>query len=273
MRRFEIRYSVNEKYDVPATVLLPRERKTDTAILALHQTTVPPTIGRREVMGEVGREDMHYGLELARRGFMVIAPDYPLFGDYIIDVERVYSDFGYASMTAKGIANHITAMNVLEAMAGVTRCNFITIGHSLGGSNSIFVGTQDSRVIASVSSAGFGSFQTYAELSNTKDLTGWARRDKYMPLIKTQFGLSARRLGFDFDEILACHNTGNFFLNIPVHDDVFPFKRQEEIIRNSKNLLAASTKEAIIDVEFPQTGHSFPAHARASAYSYINKMI
>lgn len=271
MARLEIRYSVDETLEVPATVLLPDRRSFRTAVLALHQTTIPEALGRREVVGPGGREDMHYGRELAMRGFAVIAPDYPLFGDYEIDWRRIYDEFGYESVTAKGIANHVVAMNVCAAMTEEPQCDFVSIGHSLGGSNSLFVGAQDPRVVASVSSAGFGSFHTYAEASKTGDLTGWARADKYMPLIESRFGLSADRLGFDFDEILACHNTGKLFLNVPVLDDVFPFARQKEIILRARERLRDRGIDGSVEAHFPEVGHAFPNAVRASAYEFIEK--
>ena len=65
------------------------------AMLCLHQTTA---IGKGEPAGLGGNPDYHYALELARRGYVTLAPDYPNYGDYKVDVYAM----GYASATMKG---------------------------------------------------------------------------------------------------------------------------------------------------------------------------
>ena len=64
------------------------------AMLCLHQTVA---IGKDEPIGLGGKPNLHYAMELARRGYVAIAPDYPGFGEYKIDVYKM----GYASATMK----------------------------------------------------------------------------------------------------------------------------------------------------------------------------
>src|SRR5262245_13059261 len=113
---------------VPAFLLVPHELKGRApAMLCLHQTT---TIGKQEPVG-MGLKNLAYAAELAERGMVALAPDYPGFGDYKIDV---YAK-GYVSGTMKGIWNHRRAVDLLQGMAEVDPDRIGVIGHSLGGHN------------------------------------------------------------------------------------------------------------------------------------------
>ena len=56
-----------------------------------------------------------YGRELAKRGYVVLAPDYPSFGDYPYD----FSADAYASGTMKGIFNHMRCVDYLQSLPEV----------------------------------------------------------------------------------------------------------------------------------------------------------
>ncbi len=65
-----------EKGDrVSAYLLVPKDSKGKLpAVLCLHQTT---SIGKSEPAGVGGIRNLHYALELAERGYVTLAPDYP----------------------------------------------------------------------------------------------------------------------------------------------------------------------------------------------------
>src|SRR5207248_10006719 len=128
------------------------ERHRRPAIVCLHQTVA---IGKEEPAGLGGKENLHYALELARRGFVTLAPDYPRFGDYHVDP---YS-MSYVSATMKGIRNHRRAVDLLTSMPEVDAHRIGVIGHSLGGHNALFLATFEPRIAAVVTSCGFTSFQ------------------------------------------------------------------------------------------------------------------
>ena len=116
---------------VPAYLLIPNalgEGQSAPGALGLHQTT---SIGKAEPAGLGGNTDLHYALELARRGYVTLAPDYPGFGDYKIDPYAM----GYASATMKGILNHRRAIDLLQSLPQVDPDRIGVIGHSLGGHN------------------------------------------------------------------------------------------------------------------------------------------
>lgn len=97
------------------------------AMLALHSTG---EAGKRIIDGETSSKDRGYAKELAERGYVVIAPDYPGFGeqkDYDFNTDR------YVSGTMKGIFNHISCINLLQSLSYVDKERIGVIGHSLGG--------------------------------------------------------------------------------------------------------------------------------------------
>lgn len=65
---------------VMAYLLLPPKLSGKVpAILCLHQTI---NIGKEEPAGLGANVDLQYALQLAQRGYVTLAPDYPSFGEY-----------------------------------------------------------------------------------------------------------------------------------------------------------------------------------------------
>src|ERR1043166_9200471 len=86
---------------VPAWLLIPKGiRGKAAAMLALHQTT---KYGKDEVVDLAGLADLHYGAELAERGFVVLAPDYPTLGEHNVDV---YAR-GWKSCSMKAVCDNM----------------------------------------------------------------------------------------------------------------------------------------------------------------------
>ncbi|MDH7571060.1 MAG: alpha/beta fold hydrolase, partial [Armatimonadota bacterium] len=208
--RRRILYTAEPGDPVPAYLLLPRSGEAPApAMLCLHQTT---PIGKGEPAGLGGNPNLHYALELARRGYVTLAPDYPNFGDYKLDP---YAR-GYASATMKGIWNHLRAVDLLQSLPEVDGQRIGVIGHSLGGHNALFAALFDSRLRVVVTSCGFNSFYKY----QGGNLTGWSHAG-YMPRIAAVYGKDPARMPFDFTEVLAAIAPRPLFVNAPVGDTNF----------------------------------------------------
>ena len=160
-------------------------------MLCLHQTV---RIGKDEPVGLGGKADLHYAAELARRGYVTIAPDYPRFGEYTIDVYKM----GYASATMKAIWNNKRAVDLLCGIEEVNPDRIGVIGHSLGGHNSIFTALFEPRIKAVVSSCGFNAFPYYYK----GNITGWTHQG-YMPRLRERYGLDLAKVPFDFPELIG----------------------------------------------------------------------
>ncbi|MDE0867341.1 MAG: alpha/beta fold hydrolase, partial [Rubripirellula sp.] len=78
----------------------------------------------------------NFPIELAMLGYVVNVPDYPGFGDsrpYNFESDR------YDSGTIKGVFNHMTCVDLLQAHPDVDPNKIGAIGHSLGGHSAMFL--------------------------------------------------------------------------------------------------------------------------------------
>jgi dipeptidyl aminopeptidase/acylaminoacyl peptidase len=243
---------------VPAWLLLPdRPHRRRLAALCLHQTT---KIGKDEPVGLGGRPSLHYAKELALRGWAVLAPDYPNFGEYRCDP---YAR-GYASATMKGIFNHACALRLLAALPGVHARRIAAVGHSLGGHNALFLAAFEPRVAAVVTSCGFTSFRRYMG----GDLRGWSHAG-YMPRIAREFGADPARMPFDFTDVFALIAPRPVFVSAPLHDDNFDVTG----VRECLDAVRAQFPRERLMAEFPDCGHDFPEPVRRRAWEWLESVL
>jgi acetyl esterase/lipase len=239
--------------------LKPGERRA--AMLALHPTGAQG----KDIVAGLGRANRGYGLELAQRGYVVLAPDYPSFGE-LADYD--FAADPYVSGTMKGIVNHMRGVDLLQSRAEVAPERIGVIGHSLGGHNAMFVGVFDERLKVVVSSCGWTPFHDYYG----GKLKGWTS-DRYMPLIRDQYGLDPDRVPFDFYEVVAALAPRAFFSASPERDSNFEVagvRRAEPKAREVYELLGAGDR---LVVRHPQCEHDFPPDVRREAYEFIDKIL
>jgi dienelactone hydrolase len=256
----KISFAVENNDRVPAYLLIPfNHKKPLPGILCLHQTT---KIGKEEPAGLGGSPNLNYALELARRGYVTLAPDYPNFGEYSFDP---YSN-GYVSATMKGIWNHMAAVDLLQSIPEVDPERIGCIGHSLGGHNSLFLAVFDTRIKVIVTSCGFTSFFKYYD----GDLTGWSHKG-YMPRIASIYECNPVKMPFDFTEIIGAIAPRAIFINAPLHDNNFDISGVYDCVNAAKpvyKLLKAPNRIVMINPDVP---HDFPPDARMAAYEFLDK--
>lgn len=254
---------------VPAYLLIPKNLPPGTklpAVLALHQTT---SIGKAEPAGLGGKTNLHYGAELARRGYIVLAPDYASgvrpFGDYEVDPYAL----GYVSSTMKGILNHRRAIDLLQALEQVDPERIGVIGHSLGGHNALFVAAFDERIKAVVTSCGFTAFPKYYG----GDLTGWSHAG-YMPRVAYVYGRDPQRMPFDFTEVVGSLAPRPVFINAPLHDSNFEVSGVRDVVASALQIYRRiyNAGEHMV-VRYPESGHDFPPAVREEAYIFLDQWL
>jgi acetyl esterase/lipase len=256
--RKRISFAAAKDDRVPAWLLVPHDiKERRPAMLCLHQTTA---IGKGEPAGLGGSPDLHYAKELAERGFVTLAPDYPNFGDYKVDV---YAR-GWESATAKGIWNHRRAVDVLRGLPEADPDRIGVIGHSLGGHNAIFLAVFDPRVKVVVSSCGFNAFPKYMK----GDLSGWSHAG-YMPRIASEYGKDPKRMPFDFPELLGALAPRAVFVNAPQGDSNFEVSGVKDCVAAARPVYALFGAEDRLVAEHPDAGHEFPREVRERAYRYV----
>ena len=229
------------------------------AVLCLQQTT---NAGKDEPAGIRGDTNLKYALELAQRGYITLAPDYPSFGEHAYDFDPKH---GYVSGTMKAIWDNIRAVDLLETLPEVDAVRIGCIGHSLGGHNAIFTAVFEPRLKAIVSSCGFSSMQK-------DDVPSWTG-PSYMPLIASQFKNDPKLLPFDFHELIAAIAPRAFFASAATKDDDFDVTGVQDVLNAAKPIYELHGKAADLVGLYPEAGHSFPQAARQRAYEFLDRVL
>lgn len=260
--RRKIDIAVEKGDRLPAYLLLPKGVKGRVpAVLCLHQTI---KIGKGSPAGIGDRTTLFYAVELAKRGYVTLAPDYPYFGDSKADPYAL----GYASATMKGIWNHMRCIDLLQSMDEVDGERIGCIGHSLGGHNTLFVAAFDQRIKAAVSSCGFTSFAKYYG----GDLTGWSS-DKYMPRIAKVYEKDPKRMPFDFPDVLSAIAPRAVFVSAPLHDANFEVSGVRDCIAAARSVFEQLGAKEKLEVIYPDGAHDFSDEARQAAYAFLDKQL
>lgn len=242
----------------PAYLLIPKSvngwKIRIPAVLCLHPTD--KIFGHKTVVGLSEKPNRSYAHELAERGFVTLAPSYPLLGEYHPDLNRL----GYQSGTMKAIWDNIRGLDLLESLPFV-KPNFGSIGHSLGGHNSVFTAAFEQRIQMVVSSCGLDSFLDYKD----GDITGWTS-DRYMP----KLGLySSTEIPFDFHDIIGALAPRPCFISAPLNDSNFKWQSVDTVAEAASRIYSLYGASGCLNVEHPNCYHDFPKEIREKAYRLL----
>ncbi|MDR1335817.1 MAG: alpha/beta fold hydrolase [Tannerella sp.] len=268
--RYSVRFTVAEGEELPALLYVPLSAdaaRPCPAMLALHPTGAA---GKRIPDGE-NEYRLPYARELAQRGYVVIAPDYPGFGD-LSDFDFRHSR--YASGSMKGVFDHIRCVDWLQTMEAVDADRIGVIGHSLGGHNALFVAAFDTRLKAVVSSCGWTEFEYYNIGTEASEVYGgrlgpWAQ-DRYMPLLRDRYGL--KRTPFNFHDVIALIAPRALYSCSPLHDANFDVKGVEAGIDRALEVYRFLNAEAALRVSYPDAKHDFPMENRLETYEWLDRI-
>ena len=261
----DIEYESEPGSWVPAYLLVPdaarkaRGREVPVA-LALHQTHAA---GRKVVAGLGGSPDDEYGVELARAGWVVLAPAYPQLADYAPDILGL----GHASGTMKAIWDNVRGLDLVGSFAFADTNRVASIGHSLGGHNALFTAAFDARIRAVAVSCSFDSFRDYYD--GNPDVwragRGWCQV-RYMPRLAGYAG----RLGeipFDFDDVLAAVAPRVLYVHAPKGDSNFRWESVARVVARARPGWADAPGN--LALEQPDGPHRFPPAQRARALAML----
>jgi dienelactone hydrolase len=189
-----IYYTAVEGSRTPAYLCVPKvclvdadqpEPQRRPAVLCLHGTD--DEVGHGTVVGLSSKENRSYASELAERGYVTLAPSYPLLANY----QDEPASRGFESGTMMAIVDNMRGLDLLDSLpfvANQTPPRFTNgngtalttdyyeygntddpnsyqpgrygaIGHSLGGHNSVYTALFDPRLAVVVSSCGLDSFR------------------------------------------------------------------------------------------------------------------
>ncbi|RKN64178.1 alpha/beta hydrolase family protein [Paenibacillus ginsengarvi] len=236
--RLHIRYGTANGDEVTAYLLHPSDLRAEPlpAVLALH-----PTVGngKEDTATVQGRNNRRYGLELAQRGYVVLAPDTITAG------ERASS---------------------LCALPEVDPGRIGAIGHSLGGYNSFFLAGLDDRVRAFVSSCGFCTF------AGDPTPNRWGHRDWFSHIPRLTEDLNRGEVPFEFHEIAALAAPIPAFYYSGQQDLIFPnWQSYSQGMERLFELYRLLDKADSFHYVMTNGGHDFPDAVRQMAYAFLDR--
>ena len=258
-RRLRIEYESEPGCLTSAYLCRPQAAAPESpahAVLCLHPTN--QIDGYADVVGLTDRENRSYASELAERGFVTIAPSYPHMAEYQPDLDAL----GYVSGTMKAIWDNIRALDLLDSLDFVKGGAFATIGHSLGGHNSVYTATFDTRLVAVVSNCGLDSYLDYKD----GDISRWGQT-KYMPRILSYPTLND--IPFDFHDLISSIAPRACLISAPIHDNNIKWKSAASVVEAARHIYQFYGAENRLKIIHPPCAHDFPAHVRTQAYNFI----
>ena len=158
-----IEYAVEPNERIRSFVLMPRDiERARPAIFAHHQHNNQFQWGKSEVAGLAGDPSQAYAVELAQRGYVVLAPDALAFeernwsypsgaAEYFELATRLIQG---KTLLAKCLHDVSVGLDYLASLPAVDAQRLGFIGHSYGGRMAIWAAAFDSRIQASVSNCG-----------------------------------------------------------------------------------------------------------------------
>ncbi|MDE5865864.1 MAG: acetylxylan esterase, partial [Lachnospiraceae bacterium] len=160
---------------VTAFLLLPEILDKNPAILINHQHNREHNLGKSEVCGLAGNPLQAFGPVLAKKGFVVLAPDAICFEERRRNAHGIesvsedadfwqhYNEMCYRiikgeSLMKKVLVDSMSGITLLSNLTYVDNRRIGTLGHSMGGNTVLFLSALDERITFSCAS---GSACTY----------------------------------------------------------------------------------------------------------------
>lgn len=152
-----VRYAVEPGIPVEAYLLKPATSGGRRPGVAVFHPTVKESI--REPAGLAGRNQMAFGLQLAKRGCVALCPRNFLWSDNQTlaipsELKRYQDRHPKSKGMAKMLFDSIVAVDILAALPDVDPQRIGAVGHSLGAKEVLYLAALDERVRATVSSEG-----------------------------------------------------------------------------------------------------------------------
>ncbi|MEK6258622.1 MAG: hypothetical protein AABP62_08375 [Planctomycetota bacterium] len=257
---------------VPAYLCIPKTAlaagaRPHPAVLCLHGTD--NTVGHGTVVGLGTRPNRQYAAELAERGYVTLAPNYPLLAKYQPDVNAL----GWQSGTLKAVWDNIRGLDLLETLPFVRKNSFGAIGHSLGGHNSVYTALFDNRIHAVVSSCGLDSYLDYysGDEKNWHPEKGWCQT-RYMLRLADYRGRLAE-IPFDFHELIGALAPRHVLIIAPVKDHNFQAASVDRIAAAARPVFKLYGHDERLLIEHPDCEHDFPPEMRQLAYELFDRVL
>lgn len=222
LTHIKYRYHVVDDIWNEAVLVLPekfQDNGKSSAILAIHGTI---DAGKDAALGAPGGRKA-YALELAKKGYITLAPDLYGYGatiknttqkELVDNLMKKYPNWSYRGIK---ILSLIRAIDMLEQLPFVKKGSYGSIGNSLGGGMALYHAAFDTRIKVSVPSTGVSPAKTNIFRLMNSGLA-WEEPEKWKKIAKDG------KPPYDVHEVIAlCAPRCMLFLddyNDPYNPDV-----------------------------------------------------
>ena len=268
-------FSVEERERITAWLLVPGTPKPEArwpAMLAIHQHGGEYQLGKSEPAGLAGPIVNHYGLDLCRKGYVVLCPDLLCFEDRRVDktddvklADHDYEHFEFTKRVLNGsclqtkyLHDLSCCIDLLQSLPEVNGEKIGTIGHSLGGQEALWITWYDERITCGVSSCGFGQIETILRDNVLHN------RALYVP--------GMLQLG-DLDLLLNDISPRPFMATNGESDRLFPIDGVREIASKTKARYSTLDADSNFQSLIFQGGHEIPSNFKSEMYSFFDKWL
>lgn len=175
-KRLLISYMGSEDDDIPAYLLIPKGDGPFPALIIHHQHNGERHLGKSEVCGLAGDPMQAFGAHLAKKGFLVLAPDSICFEDrrknrsgIIPDEEndwlQHFNEMCYRilkgeSLMKKVLDDAVIGISLLCYSKLADKNRIGSLGHSYGGNTALFQMAVDERLAFGCSSGAACTYKT-----------------------------------------------------------------------------------------------------------------
>jgi dienelactone hydrolase len=268
--RHLISYNVEPDERAHAYLAIPlNQAGRGAGIIALHGTIAHGKERTAGLRDEPGKAHLDH---LARRGYVVIAPDHFVAGQRCgsgqeFDTRYLYLKHPEWSAVGKFTYENSIAVDVLQAREEVDPQRIGVLGHSLGGHGSYFLAAYDDRIKAAVCNCSAGTFRHNPKVEE------WARNHWYIYFKHIREALLAGYLPpIDMHEIIALI-APRAFLDISGLNDGEGLTQRQRVLMHLKIMEAYELEQAPQNFAFYThgQGHTFLYDARTLMYAWMDK--
>jgi dienelactone hydrolase len=273
--RLRASYNVEAGERAHAYIGIPRHLSGKVpGIVALHGTHQHGARIAAGLFDSPADRDRAYLDHLARRGFVVIAPEHFVSGERTppegaYDTARFYARHPEWTAVGKFTFEHSIAIDVLQSLEQVDGSRIGAMGHSLGGHGTFFLSAYDDRVQAAACNCGATFFR------HCRTVEAWSRDRWYVYFKHIRPRLLAGELPpIDMHEIIALI-APRAFLEVSGFNDGDPLTQRQRVLMNMKiadvyALLGAPGQFAFAS---HGRGHSIESEWRALIYTFLENRL
>jgi dienelactone hydrolase len=268
--REKVTYTVEPGERVPAFLFVPKTGAGPfPAVLCHHQHGGEFEVGKNGPAGLGSTADQHYAIELARRGYVTLAPDALCFGERQDPTgklkganyeryEALHRITEGKSLQGKYVWDARRALDYLVSRPEVDRSRIGMVGHSLGGQETLFTTAADTRIRAAVSSCGFASL---AVLERDRILHNFSL---FVP------GLAEAG---DYGAVLGLVAPRAFLVAARTTDRIFPRDGIEATVAAARAAYAAQGVPDRLATFYEDGDHAFSPVMREAAYAWFDRWL